>query len=73
MKGRDAPDALLHELYQLRDAHRKTLDELLDPSMKLFHERNGGLEETTEPFIALARSTVESLDRLIENIGERDA
>jgi hypothetical protein len=57
--------AVIEILKTLRADHQQAVQELLDPSMKLFHERNGGLTEATEPFLALARSTVDRLDQLI--------
>jgi hypothetical protein len=56
---------LLVELKALRATHQKHYEELQDPSLTLFHERNGGYEETTAPFLTLAQSTLACLDRLI--------
>lgn len=63
----DGPQHAVIEILQtLRTDHQQVVEELLDPSMKLFHERNGGFTEATEPYLALARSTVDRLDQLIE-------
>lgn len=63
-----AQDEILTEIRALREQHQKMLLELHDPSMKLYHERNGGLVETTEPFLHLCQSTVDRLDALLANV-----
>jgi hypothetical protein len=58
-------EAAVARIKVLRRAHDANLELLLDPSMRLFHERNGSYEDGTSPQIALARETILQLDDLL--------
>lgn len=59
-------DAALARLTELRSAHLENISSLLTPSARLFQERNGQYIEVTVSQLKVSRSTLYSIDRILE-------